>query len=133
MTAPDAGVDAIDHRAVARMIAVGRLAIGGVMLVAPGAVGRVWAGSAARDPGGKLLVRAIGGRDVVLGLGTLRALDGPVGAADDWVRAGAAADTIDAVASALAAPRVRRAGTWLTLLTAAVAAVLGWLAADRLD
>lgn len=64
-------------RTVARAIAAGRVAFGVGMLVAPRAVGRAWVGDDGDRPGASALVRALGVRDLVLGLIALHTVDHP--------------------------------------------------------
>ena len=59
---------------MARALAVGRCAVGTSLLVAPRTIGALWLGDST-GPGGVPLLRALGVRDVLLGLGTLDALD----------------------------------------------------------
>lgn len=58
----------------AAALAVARTGIGVVALAAPEVVGRPWVGEAAGTAQGRLLARALGGRDLALGLGALAAL-----------------------------------------------------------
>ena len=52
----------MDQRAVARLLAAGRIAVGVGLLAAPATVARSWGGPVASDPGAKLFLRALGGR-----------------------------------------------------------------------
>ena len=114
------------------MLAVGRVAVGAAMTLFPGAAGRSWIGEPAAHGAVKVVIRAFGVRDLVLGLGTLRALD----RGDDpapWVRYSMVSDAVDATAGVLGyrhLPRFRRA---LLVLSAGGAAVTGAVAADHLD
>jgi hypothetical protein len=122
----------VDHRAVARMIAAGRVVVGVALLAAPGLVAGNWAGEVGAEPGAKLLARAVGARDLVLGLGVLAALERGDPQAAAWVRAAAVADAGDAAATFLAyrhLPRVKRFGV---LVLAAGSAGTGFVAADNL-
>ena len=56
-------------------LAGGRIAIGVVSLLAPGLVGRAMLGPDGDSGGIRLLLRAVGGRDLALGIGVLAALD----------------------------------------------------------
>jgi hypothetical protein len=51
----------------ARGIALGRVALGAGLLLAPAAVARPWIGAAADRPGTQVVLRGFGARDVVLG------------------------------------------------------------------
>ena len=88
----------MNPRDAATALARGRIAIGAAALVAPGPGGRVMFGRYGSGPGMKALVRMLGGRDLVLGLGVVIALDrgAPV---RGWLEAGAVADTVDLVAT----------------------------------
>jgi hypothetical protein len=89
-------------RSTVRALALGRIAIGVAALTFPGLVGRAWIGSVASGRGVKALVRALGIRDAVIGVGTLVTLDDdrPV---SHWLWYGAASDAVDALATVLAA------------------------------
>ena len=108
---------------------VARLAFGLGVMVAPERMGLLMIGDDARDAPVRISVRFYGTRDVVLGLGALRAALG----GDDvrpWVAAGMAADVLDTVV---------QVGEWgdlppgrrgLGVLSAAGAAAAGgWLLA----
>ena len=58
----------------ATAVAVSRLGVGVVAVAAPARVSRAWVGGAGGGPSGRVLGRALGGRDLALGLGTLAAL-----------------------------------------------------------
>jgi hypothetical protein len=123
----------VDHRSIARITAAGRVAIGTALLVVPRAVTRGWIGEAGGAPGAKLLARGVGGRDLILGLGVINALDRGDPRAQDWVRASALADGADAVATVLAFRHLPRRARFGVLLLAGGAAVTGFVAADNLD
>jgi hypothetical protein len=122
----------MDQRAVARFLAVGRIAIGAGLLVAPSTVAKGWGGPAASEPGSKLFLRALGGRDLLLGLGALRSLGEGDGSAEGWVRASALADVTDAAATAIALRHLPSPGKWLTIALAGGAAAAGLSAASDL-
>ncbi len=115
---------------MARALAVGRCAVGTSLLVAPRTIGALWLGDSA-GPGGVPLLRALGVRDLVLGLGTLDALD-TEGPAQTWVAAGATADAVDAAGLILAASATPKRA-WAVVALATGAAVLGGRAAAHLD
>jgi hypothetical protein len=100
----------IQARQALTLMAWGRVAIGGSLLLAPARAGAVWLGKPARSTAGKAAVRAIGGRDLGVGLGTLLAgrRRQPMVA---WAAAGALADGSDALATLLSyreLPRITR-------------------------
>jgi hypothetical protein len=115
-------------------VAAGRVAIGVVALTAPPLIARPWIGPAAGSAEARVLARALGGRDLALGLGALTALLAPepgtgspvpaAGSAGVWVGAAAVADALDALATA-ASWRKLPASRWLVALSAAGAAALG--------
>jgi hypothetical protein len=105
----------------------GRIAIGLWNVVMPGVAGRVWIGDDARRPAVKLIARAFGVRDAVLGLGVVVALDrgAPV---RGWLEACAVADGVDAAATFLAGdsiPAAARRGVLALAIGSSAAAA--WL------
>jgi hypothetical protein len=64
-------------RTVARTIAIGRVAFGAGLLVAPRALTKPWIGADAERPGVTALARGFGTRDLVLGLLALHTVDRP--------------------------------------------------------
>jgi hypothetical protein len=85
-------------RTLARLQAYGRVALGGGLVLAPALVAGGWVGGVADRREGQTLAIGLGGRDVALALGTLRALSSGRGAAA-WLRAGMIADAADLVAT----------------------------------
>lgn len=116
----------------ATALARGRIAIGAAALVAPGPGGRVMFGRDGSGPGMKALVRMLGGRDLVLGLGVVIALDrgAPV---RGWLEAGAVADAVDLAACVLARDEMPRSAYLNTLALAGGAALAGLWLSRRLD
>lgn len=95
------GEAARSGKAVDLALGVVRLGVGVALVAAPGWAGRVWVGPGADGPGSLVFARALGARDVALGL---RILDGvrkgePV---RHWVVAGFAADAADVAATVIA-------------------------------
>jgi hypothetical protein len=113
----------------ATAVAAGRVAIGVVALTAPPLVARPWVGEAAGSAEGRVLARALGGRDLALGLGALAALTGQsaAGSAMTWVGLAAVADACDTVATVVAWRKLP-ATKWLVAATAAGAAAIGAVA-----
>lgn len=121
----------MDNRRVIAMLSIARVGVGTALLLAPSRMGRNWVGSVADDPRAAVVIRGFGARDLVLGLGTLRALrrDEPL---TGWVQMAAIGDACDAVAGLVGAPGVGAARTIPTVLSAAAAAAVGMRAAvDR--
>lgn len=93
--------DAMEARHLETALATARVVIGAALLAAPGVFGRAWIGRDATRPAVQAAMRAVGVREVGLGLGTVLARRHGR-ATRGWVEAGALADLGDAVATALA-------------------------------
>jgi hypothetical protein len=106
-------------------VAAGRVAIGVTALAWPAAPSRPWVGAAADDLAARVFARALGARDLALGLGTLAALQGEDGSASLWVAAGALSDALDVAASLASWRELPRVGRWLVAGSAAGAALTG--------
>jgi hypothetical protein len=119
-------------RRLALALAAGRTGLGAVALIAPGVVAQPWIGDRANDPLSAVLARALGGRDLALGLGVLIASrhGQPL---RRWVEAGALADLVDATVTVAAFARLPRRGRLLVLVAAGGAAVVGAAAARSLS
>lgn len=102
-----------------------RATVGIALLVAPGAPLR-WAGGEATNGTARLLLRTIGIRDLVLGLGTVSAASS--GVQGDAVRWTAAAMASDALDTAVGLAVARSIGRRDALVAAALA--LGFTLAD---
>jgi hypothetical protein len=96
----------MEARDLAIGLAGGRVAIGVVSILAPGLVGRAMMGPAGDSGGPRLLLRAVGARDVALGLGVLVALDHDA-TVRGWLRASAVVDGLDAAGCVLARHHLR--------------------------
>jgi len=88
----------MDTRSLARRQALGRLALGIGLVVAPGAVAGGWVGGVADRREGQALSIGLGARDVAIAVGALRALGAGHGASA-WLRAGVLADAADLAAT----------------------------------
>jgi hypothetical protein len=85
-------------------------------------------GAAADDVAARVFGRALGARDLALGLGALAALQGPAaeaGSARAWVAAGALSDALDVVASLSSWRELPRVTRWLVAASAGGAALAG--------
>ena len=91
----------MDPRDLARSQARGRVAIGAALVLAPGLAGRMWIGEDAARRAVKVFTRALGVRDLAIGLGVLLALErgAPV---RGWLEAGTLSDAVDVAATLLA-------------------------------
>lgn len=116
-------------RSGARALFTVRTVLGVAAYVLPDAVAQPWVGMASR-PAGPVLGRALGARDVALGVGGLLAGDdGP--RLERWVQMGAVADAGDLLATLISFPKLPRAGRWLVLAsTAGAVATAGVLLAE---
>ena len=111
----------MEGRDLAISLAGGRVAIGVVLLLAPGFVGRTMTGRGGSDGGTRLFARMVGARDLGLGLGLLVALNrgAPV---RGWLEASAVVDGIDATACLLARDHIR---------TSVLPGAFAWRAPER--
>jgi hypothetical protein len=115
----------------AMAMAAARTAIGVTALASPALIARPWVGGAANGAAGRVLGRALGGRDLALGLGALAALaqrapaGWSAGRAGAWVGAGALADSLDVLATAASWDDLPTIGRWLVIMSAGGAAALG--------
>lgn len=115
-------------RDMARAIGLGRIGIGVTLLALPGIAARMWIGRDGAQPAAKVLVRAVGVRDLGLGLGVVRALDREDAPARGWVEAGMVADLVDLGATLVGrdVPALSRLG--ILVLAGSAAAAGAWLA-----
>jgi len=114
-----------DARKYAVWLAYARVGLGAAAFLAPVVPARPWIGPVeAARPGARVLARALGGRDLALGLGVVLAdrHDGPV---RGWVEGGGIADAGDLLATLLAwrsLPKLGRLGILAVTAGAVVAA-----------
>jgi len=88
----------VDARTLARFQALARVAVGTALTLAPGSVGGSWFGRDARRPGPRVATRALGARDLALGLGTAYTAGQGYGARP-WLLACVLADATDLAAT----------------------------------
>jgi hypothetical protein len=113
---------------VAVGLAQGRIALGGVSLLAPGWTARKMTGRGGSGGVTSLFARMVGARDIGLGLGTLIAL-GRGRPARGWFEASALVDGLDAAACLLARDHLRTSVMPGAVGLAAAGALLSaWLA-----
>ncbi len=107
------------------------MGFGLAMLVTPRLFARLWIGASGRSPAVSVLTRALGIRDVALGLGLLRSTE--LGRDDhSWLVLGAASDAVDALATLAAFPHLPRLSRWIIMASAAGASSTA-LAASQLE
>jgi hypothetical protein len=80
---------------LAVLISLGRFLFGVAFIAKPTIMERAWIGKQARLPGAQLLARAVGARDLVLGLGGLQAVTRDDGSARPWLAAAGICDAVD--------------------------------------
>jgi len=120
-------------RRLAQLVALGRIAIGLTALAAPTLMTRPWIGDAAKSPDARLLARTMGGRDLALGVGTLRALGTDATEARPWVALAGMADAVDATVTVVAFRRLPPITRWAILASTIGAAVVSSLVAVALE
>ena len=116
-------------RVLGVLISLGRFLFGVAFIARPKLMDRAWIGKQARLPGAQLLARAVGARDLALGLGGLQALTRNDGSARPWLAAAAVCDAVDFGATwtaGRAIPPQARSGV---LAIAGVASLLSAIAA----
>jgi hypothetical protein len=88
----------MDTRTLTRLHGLARVGLGAAMIAAPRAVTAPWLGRAARKPATQVPVRAMGARDLAIGLGLAYAAGQGYGARP-WLWAGIFADAADFAAT----------------------------------
>jgi hypothetical protein len=109
-----------------------RMAVGASLVLAPRLIGPMWIGDGANRPVVKMMSRALGARDLALGLGTAVALDRgkPV---RGWLEGAALSDGADLVATLLAGDSIPRGNRRRVALLAAVSLVGCGVVARTID
>jgi hypothetical protein len=116
-------------RTLAALISLGRFLIGAAFIARPKLLEGGWIGRQARLPGAQVLGRAVGARDLTLGLGGLQAVARDDGSVRPWLAAAAVCDTVDFGATYAAGRRIPRRGRNGVLAVAGVFSVLSALTA----
>lgn len=116
-------------RILAAVISLGRFIVGAVFIAKPKIMDQAWIGKQARLPGPQLLSRAVGARDLTLGLGGLQAAARNDGSAQQWLAAAAVCDAVDFGATYTAGRGIPRSARTTVLGIAAGGAVLSLVAA----
>jgi hypothetical protein len=119
-------------RRLALLNGLARSALGVVALTAPSLPLTPWIGAEASDPAPRLLARALGGRDLAIGVGTLLALHRGAPVAG-WVEAAGLADAGDVAATLGRFAHLPRLGRWTVLLAAAGGVVTAAVTARAVD
>ncbi len=116
-------------RMLAGLISFGRFVFGVAFIAQPGLMERGWIGKQARLPGAQVLARAVGARDLALGLGGLQAVARGDGSARPWLSAAATCDAVDFGATWTAGRGIPRQARTVVLAIAGVFALLSAVAA----
>jgi hypothetical protein len=116
-------------RILAGLISLGRLLFGVAFIAEPNLMERAWIGKQARLPGTRLLTRAVGARDLALGLGGLQAVTRNDGSARPWLAAAAVCDAVDFGATWTAGRGIPRQARTGVLAIASVFSLLSAIAA----
>jgi hypothetical protein len=119
----------MNDRDRARSLAFGRIALGAALLAAPRLVGGPWIGfDAASGRGARVVLRALGARDVALGFGLKASLDRDA-PTRGWLEAGVVADGADLAVTLSAGEDLPLRGRILVGTLAGSGLALGaWLA-----
>jgi hypothetical protein len=115
----------VDSRVAARLLATARVAIGSGLVAAPRLATATWVGRPRRSAPVALLARAVGVRDVVLGVGAL-ATGGD--AQRVWLAGGVLADAADLVATLVERDELPDTAVPLVVATAGAGIALGLIA-----
>lgn len=118
-------------RVLATLMSLGRTLFGVAVIAAPKLMDSAWIGKQARLPGTQVLARAVGARDVALGLGGMQAAARNDGSARPWFAAAAICDAVDFGATWAAGRRIPRDARKGVLVIAAVFSVLSAVVAAR--
>jgi hypothetical protein len=122
----------LEPKTAAQLIAASRIAVGAAFVLAPKWSTRKWTGEFSDTTAAYMGARGLGGRDLAIGLGTLRALQNGE-SVRAWLQAGVISDGSDALA-VLGAFRRLPALRRLVYLASALGAVsLGIYLMDELD
>lgn len=125
-------LDAGRSRRLALVNAAGRCSFGLGALLMPALALRPWLGAARDDPWARMLARALGCRDLAIGVGTL--LAGRQGLPLRlWVLSAGLADAGDLAVTLGRFSELPRAGRWAVLLAATGGVVTAGLAAPALE
>src|SRR3954452_15142423 len=119
-------------RVLAGLISFGRLLVGVAFIAEPKIMERAWIGKQARVPGAQVLARAVGARDLAVGLGGVQAVARDDGSAAPWLGAAAICDAVDFGATLAAGRRIPKQPRNGVLVIAAVFSVLSALSAAAL-
>ena len=115
-------------RHAATAVAAARVGLGLAALARPSVPARPWVGPSADELSVQVFGRALGARDLALGLGAIAAARQAPSAARAgaaWYAAGALSDALDLAVTAAAWDRLPRTTRWLVAASAGGAAIAG--------
>jgi hypothetical protein len=116
----------LDARTAIKLLAAGRVLIGGAYVAAPGRAMPAWVGAVGSRPSTHVLGAAFGSRDAAVGLGTLAALRSGRGVRP-WILAGVAGDAADLAATLKARDHLPgQAVAGVVLMAGSALVVAGW-------
>ena len=116
-------------RILTAFISLGRILFGTVFISQPKVMDQGWIGKQARLPGAQVLSRAVGARDLAMGLGGLQAAVRNDGSARAWMAGAALCDAVDFGATYAAGKKIPRSARTTVLAIASGAALLSAVAA----
>src|SRR3954454_24749954 len=116
-------------RVLAGLMSLGRLGFGVAFIAQPNLMERAWIGKQARVPGAQVLARAVGARDLAVGLGGVQAVARGDGSAGPWLRAAAICAGVDCGATLAPGRRIPKEPRNGVLAIAAVFALLSAVSA----
>jgi hypothetical protein len=116
-------------RILAGLISIARFCFGVIFISRPKIMDEAWIGKQARLPGAQVLSRAVGARDLALGLGGVQAAVRNDGSARQWLGAAAICDAVDFGATWVAGRTIPRSARGVVLPLAAGGALLSLIAA----
>jgi hypothetical protein len=119
-------------RVLAGILSFGRLLFGVAFIANPRLMERSWIGKQARLPGAQTLARAVGARDLALGLGGLQGVARNDGSAQPWMAGAAICDAVDFGATYAAGRGIPQQARKGVLAIAAVFSALSVLSAAGL-
>jgi hypothetical protein len=114
----------VHPRAVANFLSIARIVIGGGLIVAPQLATPMWIGRRGLTPAARLLTRALGARDMAIGIGVLGGLRSDADLRP-WLAAGMLADATDLVATIVEREDVPNTALPLVVATAGTGVALG--------
>ena len=116
-------------RVLAGLISLGRVGFGVAFIARPKIMDQGWIGKQARLPGAQVLARAVGARDLAVGLGGLQAAVRDDGSARPWLAAAAICDAVDFGATWAAGRGIPRGARVTVLAIAGLSTLLSAIAA----